>query len=657
VNPPATLAPLAHRADIEGLRGVAVLSVFAVHSVPHALGGGFIGVDVFFALSGYLVASITLRQLDQGRFSMLDFYGRRVRRLAPALLVVLLACALFAAGWAYPSDAKAIGRHLSAGSVFGSNLLLWTEGGYFDRSAERKLLLHLWSLGIEAQFYLLWPIGVLLLVRSRRHALGWIGGAALGSFVLNVALVAAKPKGVFFLPPTRFWELLMGSLLACLQHGNVGDLIARLQRASTALPAMRALQSRLPDALAWAGFSLLLCALWFVDNTRLFPGWWALLPTTGTLLLIVAGPSAWINRKVLLQPVLTFYGRISYPLYLWHWPVLVAPLLLEIEVTPLQKAALLCLAVALATATYYAVEQPLRVGVLARLSPAWLVGGLGTILAAGFALQIPTLLVQRYPLALRAVAQVDLDTDYAQYRVEHCFLRSEQGPSNFGPECVDAARGKRPLPLLLLWGDSHAAALYPGLLDQTSAHWRLAQFNAAACPPGWPQATEQNPHCAEVNQHVLELAARLRPDRVVLAANWVPRDGRHDAIRSRESLRRTVAALREIGVLEIVLVGPLPRWRVSPSRVLLGSSETPLEPLRNISDLDISEIETDARMAAEARELGVAYASPLAALCNGSGCLLSVIEGRQIQAIAFDSTHLSAAGSRALVAALPALTR
>ena len=219
-----------HRGDLEGLRGVAVLAVFAVHSLPHSVGGGFIGVDVFFVLSGYLIASITLAEIDQGRFSVRAFYLRRLRRLAPALLVVLLACAAFAAWVAFPQDAKQIGKHVMGGTALVSNLVLWREGGYFDRASEFKPLLHLWSLGIEAQFYLVWPLAAVLLARRRRVALWWVLAAAAASFALNVALVGVKPKGTFFLPPTRFWEPMVGVLLAYWNHHAPGGVLAALQR-------------------------------------------------------------------------------------------------------------------------------------------------------------------------------------------------------------------------------------------------------------------------------------------------------------------------------------------------------------------------------------------------------------------------------------------
>ncbi len=639
---------LGYRADIEGLRGISVLSVFAVHSVPDALRGGFIGVDVFFVLSGYLISSITMRELEAGSFSIAGFYAARVRRLLPSLVVVLLTCLVFAAFWAVPSDARAIGEHVTAGAAFVSNLLLWREGGYFDVASERKLLLHLWSLGIEEQFYLLWPLALPLLFKRWRNGIGWVLAAALASFALNVAFIDSKPKGVFFLPVTRFWELLVGVLLAYVQRGPGGGLVGAGRRL---WPHAARWQRRLPDLLATTGVALLASALWFIDKTDHFPGWWALLPTLATLLLVAAGNEAWVNRVVLQHPVLTFYGRISYPLYLWHWPLLTMPLLLDVQLDWQQQVMVLCGAVVLALATHVAVEKPFRFGVLARQAPRLLAAALVLVAGAGAWLVVSDGRLSRYPAEVHAVAEVDVHTDYASYRVERCFLRSEQRPAAFAADCVDAESQGRPL--LVLWGDSHAAALYPGLRAEV-AHaprgYRLAQFTAAACPPGWNAPVRDNPHCREVSAFVLDRIAALRPSKVVLAANWAVDGDASGQPAPNDVLRQAIAELHARGVQDIVVVGPLPHWHVAPPRILLrawGASQD--LPDRNAADLDTRDFYLDSELESLALSLGAVYVSPMKSLCNPLGCLLSLREGGQLHATAFDQTHLTATGSRWLI--------
>ena len=286
-----------HRSDIEALRGVAVLAVTAVHVWPEHLRGAFVGVDMFFVLSGYLISRLLFQDMAQGRFSLRDFYARQVRRLFPALCTVLLTCLLLAAALGLPSEARQIGRHVAAGALFASNIVLWMEAGYFDASSELKPLLHLWALGIEEQFYLVWPWAAWLVVRWRSRG-GWLVLALLLlSFTLNAMWVVAKANGTFFLLPTRARELLIGAALAHFKVFRGGHL--RLQAPTWATRG-------LPDLLTALGVLLIAAALVLLDKSRQFPGWWALLPTSGTALLLAAGPQAWFNRRVLSHRVLVF---------------------------------------------------------------------------------------------------------------------------------------------------------------------------------------------------------------------------------------------------------------------------------------------------------------------------------------------------------------
>lgn len=630
-----TLAPLAdaHRSDLDGLRGVAILLVFAVHSLPHDLPGGFVGVDVFFVLSGYLIANNTLRAFQQGGFRVLDFYASRLRRLGPALALLLLACVAVAATLLLPRDAKALGQHIMGGAAFMANLMLWREAGYFDASSELKPLLHLWSLGVEAQFYLVWPLLAWAMWRWPRHRASLVAVALLASFTLNVYWVESKPKGSFFLPPTRFWELLVGVQLACWQHDH----------ASGRRPA--------PGWLAWAGLALLLLALLLIDKTQHFPGWWALLPTVGTALVIAAGPQAWLNRGLLSSPLLVFYGRISYALYLWHWPLLTLPRLMGWPLDMLGHTTVLLLAVALAALTTFAVEAPVRHRLGSAQAAAASALALAAAALAGGALWHSHGWPERYPAPQRAIADMHTHTDYASYRLESCFLRSEQGPQHFAPACRNATRR----PEWVLWGDSHAAALWPGLQAETAlAGLGLTQWTAAACPPGWARATRDNHGCDAVNRHVLAAIAEAAPQTVVLAASWDAED--HEAGpggRSRgQVLLDTVARLRLAGVQQVMVVGPLPRWSVEPPRLLLQAWREHGSMPTEAAAVETHIVELDDTLRREAVAAGAGYVSPLQALCTELACRLLVPErpgAAELQAVAFDSSHLTSAGSRWLV--------
>lgn len=335
----------AYRPDIDGLRAVAVLSVVAFHAFPAAVRGGFVGVDIFFVISGFLISSIILKSLDRDRFSFGDFYARRIRRIFPALIVVLVAC--FAFGWyvLLADEWETLGKHIGAGALFLSNVLLWDEVDYFDTSAGLKPLLHLWSLGVEEQFYLAWPLILFLAWRFRRAVPAVIATIFIASFLVNIGTVREHPAAAFYLPFARFWQLLSGSLLAYF------TLLKGEPR-----PAVHA---RSNDLLSIAGAVLIVLAIFAINKGDAYPGWWALLPVSGAVLLIYAGPGALVNRTVLARRSMVFVGLISYPLYLWHWPLLSFARVIGHE-SPQLVTALVVLSFLLAWATYRWVEVPIR---------------------------------------------------------------------------------------------------------------------------------------------------------------------------------------------------------------------------------------------------------------------------------------------------------
>lgn len=320
-----------YRPDIDGLRAIAVLSVVIYHAFPGLARGGFTGVDAFFVISGFLISTIIFRSLEKSTFSFKEFYLRRVNRIFPALILVL--CASLAFGWLIllPDELNQLGKH-TAGAGFISNILLSLEDGYFDNSAETKPLLHLWSLSIEEQFYLAWPFAAWIAwtaLKTRRKALLALACiAAIASFLLNLRGVATHPSSTFFYPHTRAWELLSGSILAwILLYKNSSDIGAQtpisLGRFKPALTQSKG-QYKIyaSNALSLAGFALLVTGFFVITKEVDFPGAWAALPVLGTIMLIAAGPSSWINKHILSNKVFVWIGLISYPLYLWHWPIL-----------------------------------------------------------------------------------------------------------------------------------------------------------------------------------------------------------------------------------------------------------------------------------------------------------------------------------------------
>src|SRR5258707_5569718 len=292
-----------YRPDVDGLRAVAVMLVLNFHAFPDATPGGFIGVDVFFVISGFLITGLITRELELGRFSLIEFYNRRIRRIFPALIVVL--CATLALGWFWmlPQAFAQLGSDSFASAAFLANIALLLQSGYFDIESAKKPLLHLWSLGIEEQFYLFWPLLLILVARLRLSMLAAVAVVGVASFVLNVALIGSNPVATFYLPFTRAWELLAGAALACSWN--------QISQSGTA-----------SNLRASVGVLLIATAAAVLDTKSAFPGWWAVLPVAGSALLLSA-PAAWFCQGLLASPAMVWVGLISYPLYLWHWPLLV----------------------------------------------------------------------------------------------------------------------------------------------------------------------------------------------------------------------------------------------------------------------------------------------------------------------------------------------
>ena len=625
-----TPSPHEYRPDIDGLRAVAIAAVVLFHAFPAAVRGGFTGVDIFFVISGYLISRIIWRGLDEGSFTLAWFYGRRALRLFPALVLVLVTT-LAAGRWLFLPDAyERLGKDVAAAAVFASNLVLWQDAGYFTENAALRPLTHLWSLAVEEQFYLVFPLILLATRRSWRLTGAVLALLAAASFAWNAVTVSTDPAAAFYLLPSRFWELALGALLAYAQLSRRDLVPARL---------------RSPSAVA--GLGLLVLACFGPTAASRFPGWWALAPTCAAVLLIAAGPAAVPNRRLLATAPFVLVGKISYPLYLWHFPLLV---LARVQWGPVLTTeltlALVGVSVVLAYATYRLVELPVRrLAARGLLRPRVLVAPLAAAGIAGLAVLLGGGLPGRVPIELQQLSSTPFDYKRA-YRESRCFLQPWQGARAFRPECVDAGEGK----LLLLWGDSHAAHLYPGLARAArERRFRIGQLTASACPPLLGYSSSARPKCDGINRAALLAARELRPTTVVLSAQW-------EKYPSLHGLRRTVAELRRSGVAEIVVVGPSPSWPIGLAQALFKQVKREgLDrfPLRVEDELSDAPPLADRKLRPLARALGVTYIAALDVLCNHDGCLARVGE-RAGQLVVWDPSHFTAAGSAWFVDAVAA---
>lgn len=335
---------IAYRPDIDGLRSFAVLSVIGFHAFPECFPGGFVGVDIFFVISGYLITSIILLEHEKSNWRVLQFYVRRVLRIFPALILILSFVLVF--GWhtLFSDEYKQLGRHIFGGGVFVSNFILWSEVGYFDRSADYKPLLHLWSLGIEEQFYILWPLLVWLTFKIKtqfKYLIVLLGGI---SFLLSIVYVFLDQMHAFYSPFLRAWELMLGASLLFLGGKKVFK--------------------QYPAYIDYLGIGCLILSLFFINTDYPFPGLLALLPTLATFLLIGSGVHSGqksVVKNILSSRPMVYLGLISYPLYLWHWPLLSFSRILNSgEVSVAVRLMLVALSFLLSVITFHFVERPVR---------------------------------------------------------------------------------------------------------------------------------------------------------------------------------------------------------------------------------------------------------------------------------------------------------
>jgi peptidoglycan/LPS O-acetylase OafA/YrhL len=566
-----------YRPDVDGLRAIAVVAVVGYHAFPRLVPGGFIGVDVFFVISGYLITQIIVADLDRGSFSFAEFYARRVRRIFPALVVVMLATLAAGIAILLSDELSSLAKNAIAGALFGSNLMLLSEVGYFDLDAHAKPLLHLWSLGIEEQFYLAWPLA--LWTCPRRWRLALVCGIIILSFGLNVTLVKSHPAATFYLPFTRAWELMAGAAIA-------GVTIASW---------------RLRYLAAGIGFCLGI-AFFLYDARMAFPGWAALAPVTGTALTIL-GEDAPFSRLVLSHRWTVFIGRISYPLYLWHWPLLaLSQLYLLRPLTSAETIIVLCATVSLAWITYQWIERPIRSG-------SW--AAIGTSVAAMAAIPAVALAALLFPPQLPSAIQrlVMLPPVGEGMRIHACMLNDDD--RDFGPDCIEHKR-----PLIAIWGDSTAGALAPGFQRLQSRYdFGLAQLTVSSCPPLLVKSTNVSDNCLAKNREIVRRLEQARPDIVILHALWITNTG---------ELRPTIDALRDLGA-RVVILGYVPVWRGGLPNAVAAYYRRTGDVIPERAHVFVeTPPEGPEWMSRVAAELDTEYISMREILCNSDGCLTRI---------------------------------
>ncbi len=475
-----------YRRDIDGLRAVAVLAVVAFHAFPNWVKGGFIGVDVFFVISGYLISTIIFESLDKGTFSFSEFYARRIKRIFPALIIVLVACFTF--GWfaLFPHEYKQLGEHIAAGAGFLSNIVLWKDAGYFDNAADTKPLLHLWSLGIEEQFYIVWPFLLWISWKRKFNLLIITILVATLSFILNIQGVKHNAVATFYSPLTRFWELLIGSLLAWItihKKGAYQNVELKMEGWLGSIICLKKVEGDgkiLSNVLSVLGLFLLALGFLRINKDLIFPGWCALVPVLAAVLIITASSKAWVNRIILSNKVAVWFGLISFPLYLWHWPLLSFARIVEGKAPIVNiRIAAVVLAIGLAWFTYELIECPMRSSKHGKVKVTVLTVLLFIVGCGGFYTDITNGLSFRNKLTIELFKQINDVKQPFGTRVSDGSCQTKLGLRVAeGTVCLTNSSA----PEVLIVGDSHAMALNSSAYFGKSSLKTLL-IGVHTCPP------------------------------------------------------------------------------------------------------------------------------------------------------------------------------
>ena len=625
-----------YRREIDGLRAIAVLPVMFFHAGFESFSGGFVGVDVFFVISGYLITTILLSELEGGEFSVVKFYERRARRIMPALFLVMAVCLPFAWLWMLPSDMKEFSNSLQAVTVFGSNLLFWRESGYFETAAELKPLLHTWSLAVEEQFYVFFPLFLLLTWRfGKRSIVAILIATSLASLALAHWNILNDVSANFFLLPTRAWELALGSFIAFYLAGNNR---AEFSQATN-------------QVLSLSGLLMLAYGIFAFSKATPFPSAYALIPTIGTALVIMFARPPTLVGALLGSRVLVGVGLISYSAYLWHQPLFAFARHKNIyEPDGATYSALIAAALLLAGLSWRYVEQPFRQkDVVPRKHVfSFAVAGSLVFLAVGT--------IGHFTQGYYFRDNLEQKMQAAEYRIRINFGLDQN--CNHSQAGFAAACSTSPEPEVLLWGDSYAMHLANALLASNPGI-KLIQMTASSCGPivgiahGAGKYSEKWARdCMANNDQVIEYARNSKSLKYVVISspfgyinNPTVRTRSGDVVHGQTvalaAFRETLRLLRDMGIKPVV-VSPPPRSGHNTGRCLVRAAFQGFSPaLCDFSYAHAVSLHQPVRdfLAEIEKEFSVVWLSD--AICKSGVCRAAMDE----TFIYRDGGHLSHEGS------------
>lgn len=609
----------AFRWDIQGLRAIAVLSVVIFHISPEYLPGGFLGVDIFFVISGYLIVGFICRDLTLGSFTLSNFYYRRVKRLLPALFAMFLVSGLFSYFLLLPDEFASYVNSLASSLFYLSNHYFYSESGYFDSGLEVAPLLHTWSLSVEEQFYIVIPAFLVLVFKKAPKSITlWLSLLALSSIILSEVLIGIDQNLSFFISPSRFWQFILGGLLSI--NGariNVKPLVS--------------------DLLGGVGLLLIGFCLFFYNGQTSFPGLNAVLPTVATLLIIFSGASRGRVYQLLSMRVGRFFGNTSYSLYLWHWPIIVFYKMgVEPVLNKYDKVIILLLSVLLGYLSWKFIERKAGDFIFSYTGRPFVltISASLALCAIGFSL----LGVQKGQFddkQLKYASYMNYQTD--AYRAGECFLTDEYNDFSFFSQstCVTHELGKKNS---ILIGDSHSAHWFESMNNNKKENETVTQITSSGCRP--LVSYDGKDRCTQlVRWGFEELIKEKKFDRIILSGRW--------RYNNAVQIKETIDVLKG-SVAEIIVLGPTVEYDSPLPKILALNNNT--------YDIDEHRLYNKVKRIDDAMELelskldGVKYVSILKALCPSENSCITITDSGA--PIAFDYGHFTSEGAQYIWGAL-----
>lgn len=615
-----------YRPEVDGLRALAVLPVILYHAKIPYFQGGFVGVDVFFVISGYLITRIILSEIFTSSFSLVNFYERRARRILPALFCVLTLSTALAWILLPPIELKDFGQSLFSVSFFISNFFFWIEGGYFDLGTDFKPLIHTWSLSVEEQFYILFPLFVIFVYGLNKGAIFPLMfiflfiSLYLAHIFSDLSQTADVRQAAFFLLPTRAWELMLGGVLFITNQKNSIDS-----------------NTNIYNFLSFIGLVLICYSILFFNESTPFPSLYSLVPTIGAALILLFGLRGTITNKILTLNPIVFIGLVSYSAYLIHQPLLSFSRYYFLDdLTLINIIFVLLFTFLLSYLSWNYIEQPFRDKNKISRKNIFIFSLSGCLVfgVLGLSIHINEGFKHRYTdEEVHLLGFHSYEKREALYKKRICFLNKDQDQDSFGEICKAGN--------IYIWGDSHAAGLSFGM-NQIS---KISQFTTSMCPPILDYEIIGRPYCQSINQYVFDSIEIYKPEIIYLSANWILPNyegAEGHFLKTLESLSNRYPEV------EFIILGGLPQWFPSLPVVMLRA--------RQSLDADESYLENKLFDKVYSKDLAIKnivnkldknnlrFLSLLDLICKDQQCLTK-FQGDENEPIAFDYAHLTASGS------------